>query len=65
MFPRFDSICIKLSDIYFIVLTDAHFDHIAFVPALLIIWINGPVHMDPNENIIFNVYPIQGIYTKI
>ena len=65
MFPRFDSIGIKPSEIDSIVLTHAHFDHIGFVPALFKYGYNGPVYLGIRTNIIFNVYPIQGIYTKI
>lgn len=44
MFPRFDSIGIKPSEIDSIVLTHAHFDHIGFVPALFKYGYNGPVY---------------------
>jgi predicted metal-dependent RNase len=44
MFPRFDSIGFKPSEIDSIVLTHAHFDHIGFVPALFKYGFNGPVY---------------------
>ena len=44
MFPRFDSIGIKPSEIDSIVLTHAHFDHIGFVPALFKYGYDGPVY---------------------
>ncbi len=44
MFPRFDSIGIKPSEIEAIVLTHAHFDHTGFVPALFKYGFDGPIY---------------------
>lgn len=44
MFPRFDSIGIKPSEIDAIVLTHAHFDHIGFTPTLAKYGYDGPIY---------------------
>lgn len=44
MFPRFDSIGIKPSEIDSIVLTHAHFDHTGFTPVLFKYGYDGPVY---------------------
>jgi uncharacterized protein len=44
MFPRFDSIGIKPSEIDAIVLSHAHFDHTGFVPVLFKYGYDGPVY---------------------
>ena len=44
MFPRFDSIGIKPSDIDAIVLTHAQFDHICFTPTLAKYGYDGPIY---------------------
>jgi KH/beta-lactamase-domain protein len=44
MFPRFDSVGIKPSEIDAIVLSHAHFDHTGFVPVLLKYGYDGPIY---------------------
>ncbi len=44
MFPRFDSIGVKPSEIDAIVLSHAHFDHTGFVPVLFKYGYDGPVY---------------------
>ena len=44
MFPRFDSVGIKPSEIDAIVLSHAHFDHTGFVPILFKFGYDGPIY---------------------
>ncbi|MBA3977346.1 MAG: beta-CASP ribonuclease aCPSF1 [Nitrosopumilus sp.] len=57
MFPRFDSIGIKPSEIDAIVLSHAHFDHTGFVPVLFKYGYDGPVYCtEPTSFLMYLLY---------
>jgi predicted metal-dependent RNase len=57
MFPRFDSIGIKPSEIDAIVLSHAHFDHTGFVPVLFKYGYDGPVYCtEPTSFLMYILY---------
>src|SRR5919107_173075 len=62
MFPRFDSVGIKPSEIDAIVLSHAHFDHTGFVPVLLKYGYDGPIYCTEPTSIL--MYMLFREYTK-
>ncbi len=55
MFPRFDSVGIKPSEIDAIVLSHAHFDHTGFVPILFKFGYDGPLYCTEPTSLLMHI----------